>query len=132
MAFPRFQLSLVLRVLMGWFRFWRLHRIPIPARATPADFEGLGISKKPMQCCLFLTSVGVTVKSAEPDGVAGNVSDPRQARDTPDVHLQERYRSFGGLRRLSESVDRGCDLSTHAESRKDVIRLLELRLRMVL
>jgi hypothetical protein len=38
-----------------------------------------------MQCCLFLTSVGVTVKSAE----AGNVSDPRQARDTPDVHLQE-------------------------------------------
>jgi hypothetical protein len=70
---------------MGWFRFWRLHRIRLPARATPADFEGLGISKKPMQCCLFLTSVGVTVKSAE----AGNVSDPRQARDTPDVHLQE-------------------------------------------
>jgi hypothetical protein len=68
------------------------------------------------------------------------VSDSRQARDTPDMHLQElrgnlsRYRSFGGLRRLSESVDRGCDLSTHAESRKykDEIRLLELQLRMVL
>jgi hypothetical protein len=112
MAFPRFQLSLVLRVLMGWFRFWRLHRIRLPARATPADFEGLGISKKPMQCCLFLKSVGVTVKSAEPDGVAGNVSDPCQARGTPDVHLQElrgnlsRYRSFGDLRRLSGSVNR--------------------------
>ena len=69
-----------------------------------------------------------------PDGVARNVTDPRHSRDTSDMHLQElrgnlsRYRSFGGLRRLSESVDRGCDLSTHAESRKDkdVIRLLEL------
>jgi hypothetical protein len=70
--------------------------------------------------------------------MAGNVSDPRQARDTPDVHLQElcgnlsRYRSFGGLRRLSRSVDRGSDLSTHSESRKDVIDPLHLRLRMVL
>ena len=66
------------------------------------------------------------------------MSDPRQARDTPDVHLQElrgnlsRYRSFGGLRHLSGRVDRGSDLSTHAESRKNVIRLFQLRLRMVL
>ena len=73
-----------------------------------------------------------------PDGVTRNVSDPRQARDTPDVHLQElrgnlsRYRSFGGLRRLPGSVDRGSDLSTHAESRKNVISLFQLRLRMVL
>ena len=70
--------------------------------------------------------------------MARNVSNPRQARDTSDVHLQElrrnlsRYRSFGGLRRLSEGVDRGCDLSTHAESRKNVIGLFQLRLRMVL